>query len=446
MTQPDTHTDFRRPSVWSIAAPSIAMFMISTLAGVVLIRIAAGLGTPAVAAVTAGQRVNFIILALLMGMGAATTALVSRAWGAKNSDAAVDATRQSLKVGLTVCALLSITAISLAKPLAHFFQLEGESYQLAVSYVRLLSLFGVFQGVMMILSTACRAIGDAKTPLFVGILVNTISVVAAYGFAYGRWGMPDMGVNGVAIGWGIAYGVGTLCYLVLWLNNRLLLPFSYTGKPPQGNLNRFLTICLPATVEQLIMQTAMLMFIAFIAGYGTEAFSAYGVGMSLFAVTMVIGLGFSIAASALVGQSLGAGDSQGALDSTAFALKQSIIVLSATGLASALFANPLANAMVDDPKVAELTAQFVLALALVQPLLAVDFVLGGAMRGAGYTGFPLIAGIVAILGVRLPLAALISEYQWSVGWIFSVFIADQLVKVTLIVRRYRTHVWLRCPG
>lgn len=446
MTHPPAHTDFSRPSVWSIAAPSIAVFMMSTLTGVVLIRIASGLGTPAVAAVTAGQRVNFIIIALLMGMGAATTALVSRAWGAKDPDGAVAATRQSLKVGLAVCALLSITAISLAKPLAHFFQLEGESYQLAVSYVRLLSLFGVFQGVMMILSTACRAIGDGKTPMFVGLLVNGISVVAAYGFAYGRWGLPEMGVNGVAIGWGVAYTVGTLCYLLLWFRNRLLLPYRFAGEARQSNLNRFLTICLPATVEQLIMQSAMLMFIAFVAGYGTEAFAAYGVGMSLFAVTMVIGLGFSIAASALVGQSLGANDSQGALDSAAYALKQSVIIMSVTGLASALFADQLANLMVEDPKVAELTAQFVLALALLQPLLAVDFVLGGAMRGAGYTGFPLIAGIVAILGVRLPLAALISEYQWPVGWIFCVFIADQVVKVTLIVQRYRTHCWLRCAA
>lgn len=441
MTQPPTANN--KPSVWSIAGPSIAVFMMSTLAGVAIIKIVSGLGTPEVAAVTAGQRINFVLVALLMGMGAATTALVSRAWGAGNKDDAIAATRQSLKVGLSVCALLSVAAISLAEPLTHFFQLDELSAPLAVSYVRLLSLFGVAQGVVMILSTACRAMGDAKTPLIIGSLANVISVLAAYGFAYGAWGLPNMGVNGAAIGWGLAFTLSSLCYLLLWMTNRLPLPFSYGGPAPKTSMNRFINICLPATVEQLIMQGAMLLFIGFVATYGTDAFVAYGVGLNLFAVTMVIGLGFSIATSALVGQSLGADDKQAAIDSVNHALRLSVSTMLVAGIFSGIFATQLASAMVDDPAVIKITAQFLLALAVMQPLLAIDFVLGGAMRGAGYTGFPLVAGLVAILGVRLPLAALVIELQLPVAWIFSVFIVDQSVKVALIYWRFRQKQWLR---
>ncbi|NIB40896.1 MATE family efflux transporter [Pseudomaricurvus alkylphenolicus] len=454
-----TTDEFARPSVWSIAAPSITLFLMATLAGVVIIKIVSSLGTPAVAAVTAGQRINFVMVALLMGMGSATTAMVSRAWGSGDKRRATEATRLSLKVGLGVCILVSISAISLAQPLAHFFQLDDESYPLAVDYIRLLCLFGPAQGIVMILSTAFRAIGDAKTPMFVGILANGISIAGAYVFAYGELGMPAMGVNGAAIGWGLSFAFAALAYLGLWLSGRLPLPFSIPEPKPARidelpdlagcaetvqriSLNRFLTICLPATMEQVVMQGAMLLFVGFVAAYGTPAFAAYGVGMNLFAVTMVIGLGFSIAASALVGQCLGAGDHQAALDSVYQALRLALTTMVISGILAGTFAEELAHLMVDDPEVAALTAQFVIVVALMQPMLAVDFVFGGAMRGAGYTGYPLIAGLITILGVRLPLAALVTEFHLPVQWIFGVFVVDLLVKAIMISLRFRKRTWL----
>ena len=431
------------PSVWSIAGPSIAVFMMGTLTGVIIIKIVAALGTPAVAAVTAGQRINFVSLALLMGMGAATTALVARAWGAQNYDLATAYARLSLKVGLLACVLLSLLAIVLAEPLTHFFQLEGESFELAVTYIRWLSLFGVAQGTMMILSTASRAIGDAKTPLYLGIITNSVSVAAAYALTFGHWGLPALGIKGTALGWGLSLCVGTGIYLFLWLRGHLPLAFAYRGPAPETRLKRFIKICTPATIEQLIMQSAMLLFVGFVASYGTAAFAAYGIGINLFAVTMVIGLGFSMAASALVGQALGAGNRQMALDNVRQALKLSVGILLVSGIISVVFATPLANAMVEDPEVARITAQFLLVLGLLQPLLGMDFVLSGAMRGAGDTRFPLIAGITTILGVRLPLAALVTWQGLPVAWLFAVFIADHLVKALLITHRYRQGRWLR---
>lgn len=436
-----------KPSVWSIAGPSIAVFLMATIAGVLIIRIVAGLGTPAVAAVTAGQRINFVMVALLMGMGAATTALVSRAWGAQDKALAIAYTRLSLIVALALALALCSLAIIAAEPLATFFKLHADAHTLAVTYIRWLSLFGVAQAVVMILSTAFRAIGDAKTPLYLGIFANGSSVLFAYGFAYGQWGLPELGVKGAAIGWGLAYSLCALAYLVLWISNRLPLHFSLPRltpeQTPRADLSRFIKVCLPATVEQMVMQGAMLVFIWFVAGYGNAAFAAYGVGLSLFAVSMVVGLGFSIASSTLVGQHLGAGDCQGAVDSANHALRLSLITMSAMGIASVLLAEQLATLMVDDPEVARLTTQLVIALALIQPLLGIDFALGGAMRGAGDTRFSLIVGIVTILGVRLPLAAFFVWQDFPVVWVYSVFIADQLVKSILIWRRFKQRRWLR---
>ncbi len=419
----------------------------ATLSGVLIIRIVADLGTPAVAAVTAGQRVNFILIALLMGMGAATMALVARAWGAQDKPLAIAYTRLSLKVASVLTLAFTVIAVLLAPAVADFFQLTGESRTLTIIYIRWMSLFCIAQALSMTLSTANRATGDAKTPLYIGIVSNSSSVLLVYALAYGKWGLPALGVKGAAIGWGIAFSCWTLLYFAIWISNRLSLKFSLPALKdsvaPRVDLRLFLTVCLPATIEQIIMQGAMLLFVGFIADYGTAAFAAYGVGIGLFGVVMVIGLGFSIASSALVGQQLGAGNHQRAIDSAKYALRLSLGTMIVMGVASALLADTLAALMVNDPEVIRLTAQFIWALAFMQPLLSIDFTLGGAMRGAGDTRFPLIAGIATILGIRLPLAAFISWQGWPLQWLFGVFILDQLVKSALIWHRFQSKRWLR---
>jgi len=99
--------------------------------------------------------------------------------------------------------------------------------------------------------------------------------------------------------------------------------------------------------------------------------------------------------------------------------------------------------LVDDPEVVRLTALFVLILGLAQPILAIDLVLGGAMRGAGDTRFPLFAGLISAVFIRLTLAGIATWLELPVQWIYSVFMADQLVKSTIIVWRYRGLRWLR---
>jgi len=430
-------------SVWSIAGPSIAVFMMATIAGVLIIKIVSDLGTPAVAAVTAGQRINFILVALLMGLGAATTALVSRAWGANDKVLATAYTRLALTVGIALSVIIGALMALFADQVAAFFRLNSEAAPLATEYIRWLSLFAVSQAISMILSTASRAIGDAKTPLYVGIIANSSAVLLAWALAYGKWGLPAMGVFGAAVGSGVAFSFSALIYLLLWMSDRLRLQFSLPADAPRTDFPRFLKVCLPAGIEQLIMQAAMLIFVWFVAQHGTEAFAAYGVGLNLLSLTIVVGLGFSIAASALVGQQLGAGNRQGAIDSGYRALRLAFITMSSLGLLSVMFSREMASMLSNDPEVIELTSHFVFVLGIVHPFLAVDLVLGGAMRGAGDTRFPLMAGIISAVIVRLSLAGIATLMALPVQWIFSIFLADQVVKCIIIWRRYEGRRWLR---
>ena len=190
------------------------------------------------------------------------------------------------------------------------------------------------------------------------------------------------------------------------------------------------------------MQGALIVFLWLVAQYSTQAFAAYGVGLSLLNVTMVIGIGFSIAGSALVGQHLGAGDQTNAIACGYRAMRLSMIYMTLCGILVIYFARPLAELLGDDPEVIRLSVVFITILGLVQPLLAIDFALGGALRGAGDTRFPLLSTFCGFVGVRLVLAYLFMTLGLSVEWVFAALIGDYTVKASLLFWRFRSLRWL----
>ena len=104
-------------------------------------------------------------------------------------------------------------------------------------------------------------------------------------------------------------------------------------------------------------------------------------------------------------------------------------------------AHDIASFMIQDPEVVRYTGVFIYILGAVQPLMAVEFTLGGALRGAGDTRFPLFAVLAGFLGVRISLAALFTWRGDPVEWVYAALIADYIVKSTMLTLRFRRGRW-----
>ena len=107
----------------------------------------------------------------------------------------------------------------------------------------------------------------------------------------------------------------------------------------------------------------------------------------------------------------------------------------------ALFATEIARFLIADEEVVGLTVVFVYIMALVQPLMAIEFTLGGCLRGAGDTRFPLIATMVGLCGVRVGLAAIFVLLNFSVEWIYAALIGDYVIKAAMLLGRYKNGKW-----
>ena len=434
---------FVSPGIWQLAFPSILGNLSYSIVAMVQTKFVGELGAGALAAVGAGQRVFFAMQAILMAVSAGTTALVARAWGAGDYNEASRVTMASLALAGVFSLLVMVLGVLYARPVAGMFGLDPATLDLAAENIRMLSWFNLAFAVTFILSAALRASGDAWSPLWIGSAVNLINVPLLYAFVFGHYGFPELGVAGAAAAAGVSFTVGGALLLGLWLLQKFRIRHVSGGWWRRERLRRLVHIGYPAAFEQIVFQFGFFVFLILIGNfYGTEAFAAYNVGANMLMVCFMVGFGFSIAGSTLVGQHLGAGDHPGAERSGWRAGGYAMLSMGGLALPVLVFAQEFANLFIgDDPLTVKYTVQFIYVMGAMMPLLAIEFAIGGALRGAGDTRFPLVATFVGLILVRCGLAAAFTWMELPVAWVYAALVGDYLVKGAMLITRFKRGRW-----
>jgi putative MATE family efflux protein len=428
--------------VWTLAWPSIITNLFYATSSIVAIKIVGNLGPDAIAAAVTGQRVTFILQAVLTGVLAGSTALIARNWGADDKlEAGIFITR-TVQLVLLLSLISSALIWQFAEPLVKFFGLKGQALILSELYLKAISPFYVAFGCGLALITALRAVGDVKTPLIIGFIMNLFAIFFMLVFVNGWLGFPNYGVVGAAYGNGVSFIIGASLLIVCWLSNQLPVKYFSIFNLDIERVKQIFNVGLPAALEQIIFQIGITAFLILVAYYGTEAYAAYGIGVQILSFSFVIGFGFSIAGATLVGQHLGAKNKDQARRAGWGAMRLSIISMTFFGIIIILLAEHLARFMIDNDEVVRLTVIFIWLLGSMQPLMAIEFSLGGALRGAGDTKTPLVITLTCLLFIRVFLAVIFFLLDARIEIIFSTLVADYVVKGVLYVARFKSDKWM----
>ena len=428
--------------VWTLAWPSIITNLFYATSSIVAIKVVGNLGPDAIAAAVTGQRGTVILQAVLTGVLAGSTALIARNWGARNKEEAGIFFTRTVQLVIFIAFMTGLLIWQFAEPLVKFFGLKGEALTLSVEYLKAISPFYVGFGCGLGLITALRAVGDVKTPLVIGLIMNIFAIFFMLVFVNGWMGFPEYGVRGAALGNGLSFVIGALLLIVFWRTNQLPVRYSSILHLDLMRVKEIFKVGLPAALEQVIFQAGITAFLILVALYGTEAYAAYGIGVQILSFAFVIGFGFSIAGATLVGQHLGAGNPNQARRAGWGAMRLSIVSMTFFGILIAFFAEPLSRYMIDNDEVVRLSVVFIWLLGSMQPLMAIEFSLGGALRGAGDTKTPLVITLTCLLFIRVSLALIFYMLDASIEIIFSTLVADYVVKGFLYVARFKSNKWM----
>jgi len=194
--------------------------------------------------------------------------------------------------------------------------------------------------------------------------------------------------------------------------------------------------------QMLMRNLSAIALIWIVAGFGTVALAAYGIGIRLRMAVMMPGMGFGNAAATLVGQNVGAlkprrAEHAGWIVTAMY----SLIALLMTAIFCA-FARPLIAVFNADSQVVAVGASFLRWFSPTFLFIAFSIVLGRAMNGAGDTFWPMMITAVSMLALRIPLAWGLSII-WSENGIWAALAVGNVVQGLLFVAAFRWGRWKR---
>jgi putative MATE family efflux protein len=431
--------------VWTLAWPAIMTFGLESLVGLVDMLMVGRLGANAVAGVGVGTQILNAVSVMNLALATGTVALVARHVGANERPTAEAVLQQSIYVAVTVALTIAVTVSLWAPQLVGIFKVDAHVLENGTGFVRMIMLGVPSMAMFAVIAAGLRGAGDMRTPLMIGGLVNVLNVGLGYTLIFGKFGLPALGVRGSALASAIAFTTGTLLALGSLLRTTSVLRLHHTRMRPNLALAwRVIGVGSPTGVEQLLMQIGFLLYLSIAVRYGTSAVAAYFIGVRILALSFLPGFGFGAAASTIVGQQLGARQPRSAERSGWEANRLAMALMSLAGLVIFLFARPIAQLFIDDPTVVADAVSFIHVLAAAQPLMAADSTLGGALRGAGDTRFPLLTVILGFYGARLGCAwAASTIFGLGIGWVWAALIGDYVLRATLKAWRFNSGRWQR---
>ncbi len=432
-----------RRTIFHLAWPVILANFLQTFTTTVDVLMVGRLGPIAVAALALGSQLLFLAFSTMLALSAGTVAVVARHIGAEEPQEASQALKASLVLGVVLSIPVTLVGIGLSEEMIRIFRPEEAVVELGAVYISTVFLGIPFLFLSFLSAAALRGAGDMKTPLYVGGLVNLINFIVNYTLIFGNFGFPALGVQGAAVGTATSYGVGSVLYMTLFLRGKRSLRLRVPG--PLWNremIRRVLRVGSPAALEQVSLQIGFTVWVFFIVGFGTAALAAHQIGARIQFLIFLPGLGYAMAATTLVGQSLGAKDPLQAEKSGWESVKLAVLTMGALAVITFAFAEQLAGLFIDDSEVIGLAAVWIRLYSIGIPAFGLFFTVSGALRGAGDTRWPLYTSTMGVLAIRLPLSYFLGYLTpLALLGVWTSMVLEYYIRAAIIVARYNTGAW-----
>ncbi len=400
------------------------------------------LGTAPLAGLGIAAAVLQTAVGLCVFLAYGTTASVARRIGAGDTRGALAQGVDGIWLAVALGAVVTVLGVPLAGWLVGLFGASPEVTDQGTTYLRI-ALLGTIPLLVMLAATGVlRGLQDTRTPLYVAVGGNLLNVVLNVALVYGA----GLGIAGSAWGSVLAQVASALVLagVVVRGARRRGAPLS----PDRPGILAAARAGVPLVVRTLTLRAALLVTTWAVTLAATDtAGQTVDIATHQLAFTLWTFLAFvldsiAIAAQALTGRYLGAGDVQGTRDVTARMVRWGLWSGVVTGAGLAVLSPVLGPLFTSDQEVHQKLVAVLLVAAIGQPVAGVVFVLDGVLIGAG-DGRYLAWGGIAVLLVYVPVALLAVGLGGGLLAVWASFAGLFMgARLVVLLRRARGVAWL----
>ncbi len=380
------------------------------------------------------------------GLAAGTIALVSQGFGAEATGRIGRAVRSSVVLVLVLTLPMSLAFWLFPEALIGVLTDEAAPRREGAAYLRYLALGVPFGGLNLIGSRTLVGADDAWTAMVIraGGAVANIVLNAVFIFGLG------LGVVGAAGGTVLANVCVTIIFVIGLVAGRLpgIGPFPVQVSPrgryvDPPTIRDLVEISTPVVGRNMVWTVARFPMLALVGMFGSTVVAAYVVARRIWMLMNAPGWGYGLAASSLVGQSLGA-DDEATAEAYAREITRFAVATYAVGaLLVLVFAEPIVALFVDEggAETIPIAVPLVRAAAFAVIAQGVNRTLSGALDATGDTNWPFYGRALGMFGVAIPVVYLGVTTSLGLWGLYLAFFAQTLVPAAVVYYRFSTGKW-----
>ena len=430
-------------TLWKLAVPIMIGNSMQVLYNLVDTFWLGKVGADAVASLSVGFPIIFLLISIGGGITVAGTTLVSQYKGAGDEKHTNKVASQILVFVMFISIILSFVGVIFNRQLLELIGTPNNILNTAEGYLDIIMGGVSFMFLFFIFSALLRGYGDTKTPMRMMIASTILNIILDPFLIFG-WGFfPRLEVLGAGIATIFSRAVAGLVGLFILLTGQkgIHLRLKYL-KPDWNYIKRIIKIGFPSAGEMSIRALGMTAMMGIVTNYGSAVVAAYGIGMRVLSVIMMPSRGFARAATTMVGQNLGADKIERAEKSVWVSAGLVFGLLSILGILFFNFATQIIAIFNNDPAVIEIGSDLVRVLSISFGFVGVKIVLGGSFRGAGNTGIAMVLAGVSLFGLRIPITKLLTDIlQWQAAGIWWGIAIESFLSALLATIWFKFGTW-----
>ena len=407
----------------------------------------------AIAAVGLCAQPRMILLLIVQAVCIGTTAIVARRKGEERQDSAVSCMKQSLAIVTVIGVIITTLALLFAEPFLMVAGAEpGDTLPDAALYFRIISAAFIANCWSLCICAAQRGIGKTRITMVTNMIANIVNVFLNWCLIGGNLGFPALGIKGAAIATAIGTCVSSVIAIAV-----VLKPGNYLSIPKTGRLRfdsetvkSLIKVGGSSIAEMAFLRVGFLISGRLVVGVSTKAYVSTQIVQQISGLSFTLGDGVGSASTAMVGQSLGAGQKECAKAYVRVAQRISLLMSAVLILIMLLFRGEFPKLFTDDEEIRAAASLCFLVLMVAMVPQNLRAVFSGCLRGAGDVRYVAIVSLFSVAVIRplltwffcYPMNAWFPAMEFGVlgNWIS--FTVESLIRATLLTKRAYKGKWV----
>lgn len=400
--------------------------------------------TLAVAAVGLCEAPINLIICVTNAFFCGATAIIAWYYGANEKRNMRTVAWQSLIIGLGIATLFTVGSLIFAEPIMRFVCGNSEALEIATRYYRINAYGFFFQIITFNITAIFRGIGVSKLPMYYNVTAGVINVILNYVLIFGKFGFPEMRVEGAAVATVISKGVAFIIALIAlaFTKTEISYKLGINKKFDHGIKTRLLPIGLTAAGEQIVLQAGAVISSRILAGLPTAQIASYNIASNMESFAWATGSACQTAATSLFGRALGSGSENKAKNYLAFIMKWAIGFSVIELILFIVLKNQVAILFTNDTTLYPIISVMMIISGIMLPFVNGHQTISGALRSAGDSIAPLIASFVSLWVFRVLGGYIcITVMNLDVYAYKACIVVDQFVRCLIVSIFYLSGHW-----